>query len=356
MDPRAEAVVRRPLRGDVERRVGHRERVGAGAVREHLDDASPRDVEALEVHVLQGLAGHPGDGRVDPHDLLDGLGAELGALAEQSPLVRVREQGLQGEPDLVARRLHPGEGQEDQRHRQLALAQSLGLHKCADQVVPRPHATVGHDLVEVRRQAGQRRLDARHLGGDVDRERCPEVVGPVRHLSPVALVEAEQQADDAGGVGLGELTYQLDPAPRRELVDQLVGERLEGRGHRGDGAVAEGRHHQPADAGVVVALEAEQGLAPPPGERTVVDAVLLRPAGVALPEAAIAQQGRHLVVAQHRPTPVGPDVPALVAGLQDHRRGDVEGRVGQVEGRHERTMRRCLPSRSTVTMPSSRNE
>ena len=150
-------------------------------------------------------------------------------------------------------------------------------------------------------------------------------------LRPLVVGQAEQQAEDAGGVWLGELRDELDLPARCEPVDELVGERLESRPHRLDGPAAERGGEQSFQSHVVVALEAEERLAPPLLPRPVVDAVLCGPAGVALPEPAILQQGGALVVAQDRPAVRRLGVPPVVAGAMHGRRRDVEGGVGEVE-------------------------
>ena len=99
-----------------------------------------RDRQAEQVDVLERLPGHPRDGRVDPHHLLDGRPTELGPLGQQRPLVGVPQERLQGEAELVARRLHPGEGEEHQADAQLPLVERLvvlGGDQGADEVVAR---------------------------------------------------------------------------------------------------------------------------------------------------------------------------------------------------------------------------
>ena len=69
----------------------------------------------------------------------------------------------------------------------------------------------------------ERGLDPREVVLDADAERLAQVVGPVGELPPVVLGQAEQLAEDARGIGLGEVADELAPPRRGEAVDQLVG-------------------------------------------------------------------------------------------------------------------------------------
>ncbi len=323
-----------------------------------------------EVDLLKRLAGHPGDGGVDPHHLLDAGRAQVGSPGEQPPLVGVAQQGAHRQRQLVAGGLHAGEDQEDQRDRELVVAQAglaLGrrvgrAHQRGQEVVARGGPPVRDHVGEVAAEAVEGGLDAGHLRGHVGGEGGAEVVGPVRDLRPVVLVQPEEAADHPGGVRLGQLADELDAPPAGEAVDQLLGQGGERGPHRLDRALAEGRQQQPAHPVVVLALEAQQRLAPPVVEEPRVDAVLGRPPRVALHEAAVAQQRGALLVAQHRCAVRRARPPrALARGVHLLAVG-VEAGVGQVEpgdlvggaGAHRRTIRRCRPCASpSSTAPSS---
>ena len=85
------------------------------------------DGSSLVLEVLQRLAGHPSHGRVDAHDLFDGLAAEVRPLREQAPLVRVLHEGLHGQPELVSRGVEATEDQQHQCVPQLLVAQAVGV-------------------------------------------------------------------------------------------------------------------------------------------------------------------------------------------------------------------------------------
>ena len=108
--------------------------------------------------------------------------------------------------------------------RAVSASSVLGGDQGADEVVARMRTAVGDHGLDVRRQPFERRLDPRQVLAHPDAEGLAEVVGPVRDLRPLLLGQAEQQAQHAGGVRLGELAHELDPPARRERVDQLAGE------------------------------------------------------------------------------------------------------------------------------------
>src|SRR6202012_427952 len=85
----AEAEVPGALHGDVERGRRIRPWVGAGDDRQQVQHGAGGDLHALELEILERLPGYPGDGRVDPHDLLDRAAAEVRAPRQQLPLVEV---------------------------------------------------------------------------------------------------------------------------------------------------------------------------------------------------------------------------------------------------------------------------
>ena len=85
-----------------------------------------------------------------------------------------------------------------------------------DEVVLGLAAAVGDQLVREAVEALERRLDARQLLADRDRQRQPQVGPPLRDLRPLALGDAEQDRDHARRVGLGELAHELAaPLARR---------------------------------------------------------------------------------------------------------------------------------------------
>ena len=102
-------------------------RIGAGRVREHLHDAALRDVQTLELDVLDGLAGHPGDGRVDPHHLLDGVAAELGPLAQQRATGRgAASRVCRARPSWLRVVSIPAKARKTSATDELAVGQLLG--------------------------------------------------------------------------------------------------------------------------------------------------------------------------------------------------------------------------------------
>ena len=95
-------------------------------------------------------------------------------------------------------------------------------------------------------------------------------------------------------------------------------------------------------------LRAQQRLAPPLDERAVGHAVLGRPLGVALFEAAVLEHRRALGVAQDGPAVRGGRVPVLLPRLVHDRRSDVEGGIGKVEVRGHRGCSNCGSPKGSI--------
>ena len=286
----------------------------------------------------------PGDRRVDPHHLLDGLVAELGASREQLPLIRVAQERLEREPELVAGRVHPAEHQQHERDAELVgrepVLAVMRLDERADEVVAQLAAAIGDQLVGVPVEAGERGLDPVELGRDVDGEPEAEVPRPGRDRRPRALGQAEDRRDHATGVRLGELVHELAAAALGERLDQLVGEGLEARDEAVDRARVEGRVEQSPQPAMFVALEIEQRARPPIDERPAVDAVVGGPGGAPLAQAPVLEQLVDLGRAQDCEPVVRSRVPIPLTRLVDPLGADREGRIRDVEVRdgHERTI------------------
>ena len=197
---------------------------------------------------------------------------------------------------------------------ELTLAQRLVLLVGGDQGADEVVARTGYDGRRPRpRRSSVSPSSAASIRGRSWRTLMPKDLprssAQCATCGPLLLGQPEQLAQHPGGVRLGELAHELHPPPRRERVDELAGQLLELRPHRLDRPAAERRAEQPPQPQVVLALQAEQRLAPPLHERPVVDAVLGRPPGVALLEPAVLEHRRALLVAQDRPAVRRPGVP-----------------------------------------------
>ena len=319
--------------GDVERGLRHRARVGAGRVREHLHDAARRDVQPVEVDVLDRLAGHPGDGRVDPHHLLDRVaGPSSGRSASSAHWSGCCSSVCSARPSWLRVVSMPANARKTSATDSSRSVRLLDLHQRGDQVLARVRAPVGDHLVDVRREPGRAPPRCAAPGGPrrwrtTRRGRRPSA----RPAATASSGSPRSRQMIRAAYGSANSEIELDLAARRELVDQLVRDALEGRRisaitrFLNAGTISRRIREWSSPSRLSrVSL-------PPLGERAVVDAVLLGPPRVALAEAAVPQQRAHLVVAQHRPAPRGLDVPVLLAGLVHERRGHVEGGVAQVE-------------------------
>ena len=181
----------------------------------------------------------------------------------------------------------------------------------------------------------ERRLDPRHLVADVDRERRAQVVGPVRDLLPVVVGQAEQHADDAGGVRLGELADELDrrharrtrrSARRPAPGSAAASPRSSCCGRPASAAAGSGRGRRPRATSSVSCHQSENSPEWMPfcaGQR-------------ALPCRNRRSRSSALTSACRSTAQ-----PQLVSTYQlssraacTARRGDVEGRVGEVEAGH----------------------
>ena len=119
------------------------------------------------------------DGRVDPHDLLDGGLAQLGTLGEQRPLVGVADEGLHGQAELVAGGVVAAEDQQHQPVAQLLVAQRAvavagGVDQRGDEVVPRAAPAGRRSARRRSRRAGP----ARPRSGAAPRLRVTPIARP----------------------------------------------------------------------------------------------------------------------------------------------------------------------------------
>lgn len=301
-----------------------------------MDRRAGGDLKALELEVVERLAGHPGDRGGDAHDLLDRGLAEIGVGAQERPLVGVVREGLHRQAQLVARGVEAAEDHERHRVAQLGrrepLVVALRLHERGGEVVAGLRRAVGDHRVAVGEELGQRRLDLRQLLLERDAHRQADGGRQARDLRPVLLRQTEQDRDDAGGVRLGELRDVLALAGGREPVDQLVRQRDEARREGGEGTRREGRVEQAAQAGVVLALHVEQPARPPLCERPG-HAVVRGPGPAALAQAAVLDEPVDLVVAEHGEAVRRPRAPTLGTGLTDGVGLDRERRVRDGEVR-----------------------
>ncbi len=187
--------------------------------------------------------------------------------------------------------------------RWLSASSCCAAHQGADQVVARVGRPVGDDGLDVAGQPLERRLDPRQVLAQVDAERLAEVVGPVRDLRPTPPPAARAAGTARGRRTARRTRSRTPPAPAARTRRSA-----RRRAAWNCGRIASiarlrkaGLSSSPLPQ-VVLALQAEQGLAPPLDERPVVDAVLGRPPGVALLEAAVLEHRRALLVAQDRPS------------------------------------------------------
>ena len=227
----------------------------------------------------------------------------------------------------------PGEGQEHQRHRQLAVGQLLGA--CTSVVTRSSRGCgppVGDHLVDVARRARsapprssapgcRRRSRTTPRGRRPSRATCGQwSCGSPRSRQMIRAAYGSANSCD-----------ELDP-PARARTRRSARWRSPGR------SAASRRSTRFLNAGTISRRirawsspsRLKQRLLPPVREQPGVDAVLGRPAGVALPEPPVPQQRAHLGVPQHRPAPRGLDVPVLLAGLVHLLRRDVEAGVAEV--------------------------
>ena len=272
------------LHGDVEASGRTRPRVGARRRATEVDGRrrggtrqpgtrSPRAASRV-VHV---------DGRVDPHDLVDGGAAELGPLGEQRPLVGVLEERLPsraragcascrcrrrraGPSRRAARRVveHLSEPGASRRRRRLRAARRRRARRRSRTGPPAPPRP-------------------RQVAREVDAERQAEVRRPARAPAPRPPRRAARGASrHARGVRLGERGHELAAPRAGEAVDELLGQRVEPRDERRHVPRRERGHEQPPQPKVVVALEVQQRSRPPLHERAAVHAVVRRPLRAAL--------------------------------------------------------------------------
>ncbi len=118
-------------------------------------------------------------------------------------------------------------------------------------------------VAHVGRELRARPLDERQVLEQVGVEDAEDVGGPRREELPVLGRRAEQLADDRDGVGLAHVGHQLALALAGDLVDQLVDHRPHGGAQPVGRGRREGGRHEAAQAGVLLALHGEDGLAPP---------------------------------------------------------------------------------------------
>ena len=191
--------------------------------------------------------------------------ASSGRCARSSHWSGRLDEELHRQPELVLGRVHAAE--DDQRdHRQELLVRQaavavVGGDEGRDHVVARGAAALGDQLVGEPVHLRERRLDLAEILGDRDAEREADVGRPVREVAPAALVEADQAAQHARRVRLGELRHELAPAALGERVDELGREQAEAGHHPLHQRAREGRVREPAQAAVIVALGAQHDAA-----------------------------------------------------------------------------------------------
>ena len=206
-------------------------RIGAARLREQVDRRALGHVDPVDIAVLRRLAGDPRGGRPHPHDLLNRIGGQLGALAQQRPLLRVADEEVHGEAELVAGRVDTALEQEDDRRPQLGVAEAVavlvGIDQGLQEVILRRCTALRDQPVGVDAHLLEAPLDLVQALLRGDREREAHLFGVERELFPVAVVDAEQAADHPGRVRLGELVHELALPVVDEAVDEFVRQLLE---------------------------------------------------------------------------------------------------------------------------------
>ena len=163
------------------------------------------------------------DDRLVAHDLLDGLRHELGALAQQRPLVGMLGEQPDPVSELALRRVDAADEHVEHEVDQLVVAQPIALvaggDERRDEVVAGRPAPVREHLARPRVELLAGSLDAFALGQQARPvELTLDPVGPFVQARGVGQRRAHDRGDRQRRIGLGERVDEL-AAPR--VVDAL---------------------------------------------------------------------------------------------------------------------------------------
>ena len=118
-----------------------------------MDCRPLRHVDPVDVAVLSGLARNPRGRRADAHHLFDGIGSQLGTLAEHRPLLGMTHEQVHRQTELITRRVDAALEQQDDGGAQLGIAEAItvlvGVHQRLEEVVLRSSASLGNQAVGV---------------------------------------------------------------------------------------------------------------------------------------------------------------------------------------------------------------
>ena len=125
---------------DIEPGIFEDGRIGTGRLAEQVNRRALFDIQSLIVEILQRFAGHPCHGRAHAHDFFDSSPCQLRIFTQQFPLVRVLDEHVHGQGDLVTRGVDAAENGENDHVVQFLIAQRgfvffVGFNQHAEKVI-----------------------------------------------------------------------------------------------------------------------------------------------------------------------------------------------------------------------------